>query len=156
VGHYAVQIAKAREAYVIGTASGTNEQLVRELGADEVVDYKKVRFEDAVQLPVDLVLDTVGHDTTARSLAVLRAGGTLVSTREEQIPGIQAQARQQGIYAAGFLVRANGRDMRHLAELLTTGQLRSHISLTLPFDRLPDAIRQLDSGSTVGKVVVTI
>lgn len=78
VGHAAVQIAKAHGAYVIGTASAAKHDLLRELGADEVVDYRTTDFAEAVE-EVDTVLDPVGGETRSRSIGLLRPGGTLVS-----------------------------------------------------------------------------
>src|SRR5262249_54930539 len=78
VGSSGVQIAKARGAYVIATASPSHSELLRSLGADEVLDYHSVRFEERLQ-DIDVVLNTVDADTAARSVAVLRPGGTLVS-----------------------------------------------------------------------------
>ena len=79
VGHFAVQFAKWKEAKAIGTVSAGNEEFLRELGADEVIDYRSTRFEKAVQ-DVDVVLDTIGGDTQQRSRQVLRKGGILVAT----------------------------------------------------------------------------
>jgi len=78
VGNFAVQLAKARGAYVIGTASSKNHPLLNELGVDQAVDYRKTRFEDVVR-EVDVVLDTVGGETQERSFKVLKKGGILVS-----------------------------------------------------------------------------
>lgn len=78
VGHLAVQIARARGAYVIGTASAKNHDLVRGLGADEMIDYQATDFAATVS-DVDVVLDTVGGDYPARSLRAIRAGGQLIS-----------------------------------------------------------------------------
>ena len=79
VGHFAVQLAKWKGAKVIGTASAGNEGFLRELGADEVIDYRISRFEEAVH-DVDVVLDTIGGDTQERSWQVLKKGGILVAT----------------------------------------------------------------------------
>jgi NADPH:quinone reductase-like Zn-dependent oxidoreductase len=78
VGAMAVQLAKWKDAHVIGTASAENLDYLRELGADEAVDYRKERFEDKAK-QVDLVFDTVGGDTLERSFTVVRPGGTLIS-----------------------------------------------------------------------------
>jgi transcriptional regulator with XRE-family HTH domain len=81
VGTFAVQLARWRGAYVIGTASGHNLTFLRQLGADEVIDYTTTRFEEAVR-NVDVVLDTVGGETEQRSWGVLKSGGILVSLKE--------------------------------------------------------------------------
>jgi NADPH:quinone reductase-like Zn-dependent oxidoreductase len=79
VGSMAVQLAKNKSAYVIGTGSGRNEEFVRKLGADEFIDYKKTKFEDKISA-VDVVFDTVGGDTQERAFQTLKRGGVLVST----------------------------------------------------------------------------
>jgi NADPH:quinone reductase-like Zn-dependent oxidoreductase len=110
VGGFAVQLARARGAHVIGTASGANLALVRELGAHEAVDA--ARFEDAGE-PVDLVFDTAGGERLRRAVAVLRAGGRLVSVAEEPPEG--------GVY---FVVEPNREQLRSIARLADAGELR--------------------------------
>src|SRR5947209_11281791 len=90
VGGFAVQFARARGARVIGTASAENGDYVRGLGADQVVDYQAVRFEDVVR-DVDVVLDTIGRDTQQRSWKVLKPGGILVSTVGISSPEMAAE-----------------------------------------------------------------
>jgi NADPH:quinone reductase-like Zn-dependent oxidoreductase len=155
VGHYAVQLAKERGAYVIGTASTAKGDFVRSLGADEHVDYTQVHFEGAVQ-PVDLVLDSIGGDNLARSLTVLRPGGNLISIVGGITPELVERAQAQGVTAAALLVASNGEDQTALAERLADGRLRSHIAATFPFAQLPDAMRQVEGGKTQGKVIVTL
>ena len=111
VGGFAVQLARARGAHVIGTASGANLGLVRQLGAHEAIDAA-TRFEDAVE-PVDLVFDTAGGERLRRSVAVLRAGGRLVSVAEEPPGG--------GVY---FTVEPNREQLRSIARLADAGELR--------------------------------
>jgi NADPH:quinone reductase-like Zn-dependent oxidoreductase len=111
VGGFAVQLARARGAHVIGTASGANLGLVRQLGAHEAIDAA-TRFEDAVE-PVDLVFDTAGGERLRRSAAVLRAGGRLVSVAEEPPDG--------GVY---FTVEPNREQLRSIASLADAGELR--------------------------------
>jgi NADPH:quinone reductase-like Zn-dependent oxidoreductase len=111
VGGFAVQLARAHGAHVIGTASGANLGLVRQLGAHEAIDAA-TRFEDAVE-PVDLVFDTAGGDRLRRSAAVLRAGGRLVSVAEEPPDG--------GVY---FTVEPNREQLSSIARLADAGELR--------------------------------
>ena len=92
VGHIAVQLAKWKGAHVIGTAAARNHDLLRKLGADQVVDYDTERFEEVVQ-PVDVVLDTMGGDTQARSWKVLKRGGILVSIAGQPSAEIAAAHR---------------------------------------------------------------
>ncbi len=155
VGHYAVQLAKERGAYVIGTSSGAKRDFVLGLGADEFVDYTQVRFENAVQ-PVDLVLETVGGDNIARSLEVIKRGGTFLSILGALKPDLAAVAEAKGIHADAFLVASSGADQTAIADRLTDGRLRSHVAQTFPFAQLPDALRLVATGRTQGKIIVTL
>lgn len=155
VGHYAVQLAKERGAYVIGTSSGAKRDFVLGLGADEHVDYTQVRFEDVVQ-PVDLVLETVGGDNIARSLEVIKRGGTFLSILGALKPDLAAVAEAKGIHADAFLVASSGVDQTAITNRLADGRLRSHVAQTFPFAQLPDALRLVETGKTQGKVIVTL
>ncbi len=155
VGHFAVQLAKHLGAYVVGTASAANKAFVLSLGADEHVDYKAGPLEDRVK-DMDVVLDCVGGNTRTASFPLLRKGGVLVS-----IPGgvpaeMAAQAAALGITAKGFLVASNGTHMAQLAELLASGALKPHIGHTFTFADMAAAHHQVETGHTVGKVVVTV
>ncbi|OON67698.1 NADP-dependent oxidoreductase [Hymenobacter sp. CRA2] len=154
VGHYAVQLAKHLGAHVIGTASGGKVDFVRGLGADEVIDYQQQPFEQAIA-PVDVVLDTVAGDTQLRSLNVLKPGGQLVSILG-LTPDTPARAAERNVTAQGMLVNSNEAGMQQVADLLASGALRSHVSLTVPFAELPKALEQVQTGHTQGKVVVTL
>ncbi len=155
VGHFAVQLAKSLGAYVIGTSSAPKREFVLSLGADEHVDYTQVPFEEAVS-PVDLVLDTIGGDTMARSLDVVKPGGTLISIPSGLSPDLTERAAAKGIHGYFFLVTSDGQHMQQLAERLADGRLQAHVSCALPFARLPEALRHVESGKTQGKVVVTL
>src|SRR2546430_9698080 len=96
VGHFAVQLAKWKGAYVIATASTKNQELLRELGADETIDYTRQRFEDVAR-NIDIVLDPIGGDTQERSWQVLKKGGILLSVVE---PPSADKAKALGIQAA--------------------------------------------------------
>src|SRR6266700_1614054 len=102
VGSYAVQFARWKGAYVIGTASAGNKQFVTELGADEAIDYKSTPFERKLK-DLDMVFDTIGGDVQLRSALVLRKGGVLVSTI-----GIQHQKTfdAKGVRSAGYMAKS--------------------------------------------------
>ncbi|UII23774.1 NADP-dependent oxidoreductase [Fulvivirga ligni] len=154
VGHYAVQIAKSLGAYVIGSSSGANRDFVLGLGADEHIDYKTQDFEDVVS-DVDLVIEIVGGDHIKRSIRVIKEGGTLVSNlglNEEAA----TLAKERGVKGIAYLVQSNGDDMDQLAELLASGKVKAHVSKTYPFEQLAKAHEQVETGHTVGKVVVTV
>lgn len=154
VGHFAVQLAKEFGAYVIGTSSAAKREFVLSLGADEHIDYTQVRFEDAVQ-PVDLVLDTIGGDNMVRSLEVVNPGGTLISIPSGVSPHLAERAQSKGINGFFFLVASSGPDMQQLAERLADGRLHPYVARTFSFAELPAALREVETGKTQGKIVVT-
>ncbi|SEM30672.1 NADPH:quinone reductase [Chitinophaga rupis] len=153
VGHYAVQIAKHLGAYVIGTSSAANRDFVLSLGADEHIDYRSQQFEKVVN-NIDFVLDAIGGDHIDRSLEVIKPGGTLVSIPSGLSEEVTEKAKAKGIRGAFILVQSSGEDMKALADLLAKGQLRSHVSQTFAFADMDKAHLQVESGRTVGKVVV--
>lgn len=155
VGHYAVQIAKHLGAYVIGTSSAANKDFVLSLGADEHIDYRSQQFEKVVS-DIDFVLDAIGGDNIDRSLEVIKPGGTLVSIPSGLSEQVTEKAKAKGIRGVFILVQSNGEDMQHLADLLAQGKLRSHVSQTFPFAEMDKAHLQVESGRTVGKVVVEV
>ncbi|MFI8287627.1 NADP-dependent oxidoreductase [Streptomyces sp. NPDC085614] len=151
VGHLAVQIAKARGAHVIGTASAAKHDLVRSLGADEVVDYRDVRFEDVVS-DVDVVLDGLGGETAERSLKVLRAGGRLVT-----LPGPDdVPATPEGIHAQWMLVEPDHLGLREIAALVESGRLKPVVDTVLPLSEAAKAHSVGEQGRTTGKIVLTV
>ena len=155
VGHYAVQLAKERGAYVIGTASAANRDFVLGLGADEHVDYTQVKFEEAVA-PVDVVIDSVGPEHMPRSLQIIRPGGLLISLRGGLTPELLARAQAQQVRVVGLSVASSGADQRALAERLADGRLRSHLGGTFAFAQLVEALRQVETRKTQGKIIVTL
>lgn len=155
VGHYAVQIAKHLGAYVIGTSSAANKDFVLSLGADEHIDYRSQQFEKVVS-DIDFVLDAIGGDNIDRSLEVIKPGGTLVSIPSGLSEQVTEKAKAKGIRGVFILVQSNGEDMQHLADLLAQGKLRSHVSQTFAFAEMDKAHLQVESGRTVGKVVVKV
>lgn len=150
VGHYAVQLARARGAHVIATASAGNVDFVRSLGANEVVDYHARPFEEQVQ-NVDAVFDTVGGDTTDRSFAAIRPGGWLVSITAAPSAAL---AEERGVHATRILVYPSRAHLNELVRLVAAGQLRSHVSQVFPLAQVADAHRAQQTGRTVGKLVL--
>ncbi len=152
VGSFAVQLAKWRGARVIGTASARNAALVRDLGADEVVDYTQQRFEDVVR-GVDVVLDTVGGDTQQRSWRALRPGGVLVS-----IIGTPSEdeARAHGARAAYVFVQPNAAQLEEIAGLVDAAVVRPIVSEVLPLAEARRAHELIETGHARGKIVMTI
>ncbi|MGZ3097034.1 NADP-dependent oxidoreductase [Streptomyces sp. H72] len=151
VGHLAVQIAKTRGAHVIGTASAAKHALVRELGADEVIDYRAVRFEDVVS-DVDVVLDGLGGRTAERSLRVLREGGRLIT-----LPGPDdVPAAPEGIRAMWMLVEPDHHGLREIAALVERGSLKPVVETVLPLAQAAKAHEIGERGRTTGKIVLTV
>lgn len=155
VGHYAVQIARHIGAYVIGTSSAKNKDFIMELGADEHIDYTRQRFEDVTE-DLDFVLDTIGGDNIDRSLEVIKTGGTIISIPSGLNEEVTAKASAKGINGYFILVESSGDDMKQLAILLEKGIVKSHVGQTYPFEQLPAAHSAIESGRTVGKIVITI
>jgi NADPH:quinone reductase-like Zn-dependent oxidoreductase len=152
VGHFAVQFAKWKEARVIGTASVSNEDFLRELGADEVIDYPTTKFEEAVD-DVDVVLDTIGGDTQERSWRVLKKGGILVATL-----GISSEdaAHRHGVRGEGVMVRPDASQLTQIAALIDAGNLKPAITTILPLAEAPRAHELSQTGHARGKIVLQV
>jgi len=151
VGSSAVQIAKARGAYVIATASPNHNELLRSLGADEIVDYQSVRFEEKLK-DIDVVFNTVDADTGARSIAVLRPGGTLISVAGAA-PAAQCAAAQIHCAATGPVT---GEMLGALSELAEQGKFRVHIERRFPLAEAAQALELNHQGHTGGKIILEV
>jgi NADPH2:quinone reductase len=159
VGCFAVQLAKAAGARVLATGRSENAELIRGLGADEVIDYRSVRFEDEVNRltdgrGVDAAYDTVGGDTISRSINCVRPYGKLatVVSVSGSINGMQS--RNQTLYF-GFMERTREK-IRALSTLASRAQVRPVIDSTFPLERVADAHRKLEAGGMRGKIVINI
>lgn len=150
VGSYAVQLAHWAGARVLATASGDGVPYVKDLGADEVIDYKTTRFE-TVANDVDLVLDLLGGDTQSRSFGVLKKGGRLVSTVQ---PPPQDVAAKQGVRAAFFSMKPSSAGLIRLAELIDSGDLKVVVDKTYPLAEAATAWRE--SGHARGKTALEV
>jgi NADPH:quinone reductase-like Zn-dependent oxidoreductase len=150
VGNFAVQFAKARGAYAIGTASSKNQAFLRELGVDKAVDYQKVRFEDVLR-DVDAVLDTIGGDTLERSFKVLKKGGVLVSLVQPPSP---ESATKYGVRALFYGAHASSSDLAEIAKLIDDGKARPVVETVLPLTEARRAHELSQSGHTRGKIVL--
>ena len=155
VGHVAVQIAKARGAYVIGTASAAKHDFLRELGVDEAIDYRETDFSEAVK-DVDVVLDMLGGETALKSLRVLRPGGVVVSIVPMGKPDFYEEAERLGVRAVRMLVDADRADMESIADLVEAGKLRATIAGTFPLADAAEAHALGATGRTAGKLVLTV
>lgn len=155
VGHYATQLAKDLGAYVIGTSSAANREFVLSLGADEHIDYHSQNLADATH-DIDFMLDCLGPDNIMKSLPVIKNGGKIMSIVTQFDDNLTAQLSAKNVSGKFLLVQSNGNDMKYLAALLANGKLRSHVSETFAFDQMADAHQQIESGRTVGKIVVNV
>ncbi|KUO02550.1 NADP-dependent oxidoreductase [Streptomyces caeruleatus] len=155
VGHLAVQIAKARGAYVIATASAAKHDLLRTLGADELIDYRTHDVADTVR-DVDVVIDSIGGPNWARSLRTLRKGGTLVSILpfDDTFPTQQAEAA--GVRAVFMLVEPDQQGLREISALIENGRLQVLVDATFPLERAAQAHELGETGHTTGKIVLTV
>ncbi|MFD5909695.1 NADP-dependent oxidoreductase [Streptomyces massasporeus] len=153
VGHVAVQIAKARGAYVIGTASAGKHEFLRSIGVDETIDYRETDVTEAVK-DVDVVLDTIGGDNALHSLRVLRPGGVLVSILPVGSDDLYEEAERLGVRALRMLVDADRSGMEAIADLIVTGKLRATIAGTFPLAEAAEAHTLGDTGRTTGKLVL--
>ena len=152
VGTFAVQLARWKGLKVIATCSKLNTDLAKELGADEVIDYAKTRFDEVVK-GVDAVLDTVGGDTLERSWGVLRRGGTLV-TIVDDAPAEKAAAF--GVHGVSMLVQPSRVELMELSRMVDAGKLRPIVSGVFPLPHAKEAYQRGLAGHNRGKLVLSI
>lgn len=155
VGHLAVQIAKARGAHVVATASAAKHDFVRGLGADEVVDYRAVDITEAIG-GMDVVLDTVGGAVARQSIGLLRPGGLLLTIVDRMDTGLRAATIDAGRRFAGLTVEPDHVGLEALAALVQDGQLRPYVEHSLPLEEAAKAHELIESGRTQGKIVLTV
>ena len=156
VGHYASQIARYFGAQVIGTSSAKNRAYVLANGADIHIDYTSKDYEEEVQ-DVDIVLDTLGGSNIPRSIHVTKPGGKVISIVTLNLPEEYLKlAKAKEVDLSALLVKSSGKDMQAIARLLQDGSLRSHLSEIYLFEEMQKAHLQIETGRTVGKVVVVI
>lgn len=148
VGLFAVQLAKSQGAYVIATASKANIDFVKQLGANEVIDYREHSFEEAGK--VDVVFDTVGGETLKRSWNVLQPSGKLVT-----IAADAESSTDPRVKSAFFIVEQNGDQLASLGKLFDSGQLKAFVKADLPMEEADDAYSGSITGNP-GKLVIRI
>jgi NADPH:quinone reductase-like Zn-dependent oxidoreductase len=150
VGVFAVQLARWRGAHVIATASAQNRDLVRQLGAREVIDYQADRFDELAG-QVDVVFDPVGGDTLARSWRLLKPGGRLVTVATCSVRSGDVRVRE-----AFMFVRPEGRQLAQIARLMDAGELRPVVRETLPLAEAATAYTLAQPGGGPGKIALHI
>jgi NADPH:quinone reductase-like Zn-dependent oxidoreductase len=158
VGHFAVQFARHLGAHVIATARAARHPWLRELGAEETIDYTTTRFEDATA-DIDVVIDLVGdaHDrTSTRSLRTLTPGGLLVAVPAGVSAELGAAAQAAGVRVTPFLVEPDGAELTTIAGLIDTGEVIVEVAQTFPLEQAAAAHTQGQTGRTRGKLVLTV
>src|SRR5437763_2395135 len=152
VGHFAVQLAKWKGAYVFATASNKNQDLLRELGVNEPIDYTQQRFENVVR-NIDIVLDTLGGETQERSWSVLKKRGVVVSLVQ---PPSEEKAKELGVRAAILAAQPNGAQLAEIANIADSGKLTPVINRILPLSEARRAHELSQSGHTHGKIALRV
>jgi NADPH:quinone reductase-like Zn-dependent oxidoreductase len=153
VGSFAVQFAKWKGAYVISTASSDSTELVRKLGAHEVIDYRTTRFEDIVN-DADIVFDTIGGETQERSWKALKKGGTLVSIVQPPSEQIAASRGARGIFLRQDATRTD--ELTQIAKLVASGQIKINVETVLTLREARKAQELSQSGHAHGKIILKI
>jgi NADPH:quinone reductase-like Zn-dependent oxidoreductase len=152
VGSFAIQIAKARGARVIATASTANQDLLKQLGADVPLDYTKTKFEDVAR-DVDAVLEPVGKETLARSYGVVKKGGIVMSL--VALPD-RAELMKRGIRGAAISVHPDAEDLTEIAQLIDAGKIKPIVTQVLPLSEAIAAQKKAATHHTRGKVVLRV
>jgi NADPH:quinone reductase-like Zn-dependent oxidoreductase len=150
VGLFAVQLARHHSAHVFATASAQKADLVKQIGAEQVIDYRASRFEDELE-PVDVIFDAVGGETLDRSWKMLKPGGRLVT-----IAAQSESATEQRVKDAFFIVEPNAKQLEGIAQLIDGGQLKTFMSAALPLSDAPQAyLKAVPGPSAFGKTVIS-
>ncbi len=152
VGSFAIQIAKAHGAKVIATASTANQELLKQLGADVVIDYTKQNFENIAK-DVDVVLDSIGKDTLARSYGIMKKGGIIVSLVARPDP---AELAKHGIRGEALSVDPNSDELSEIGKLIDEKKINVIVSQTFPLSEARKAQEQVATGHTRGKIVLKV
>lgn len=154
VGHFAVQIAKLKGAKVIAVASGKHEALLRELGADDFIDYTRTPAEDSVR-DIDLVIDAVGGPATGRFLRTLKRGGALFPVYPLGFSDAE-EADRSGITVSSVQVRSSGAQLAELAPLLDDGTIRVVLDSIYPLAEARQAHERAARAHIQGKIILSV
>jgi len=152
VGSFAVQFAKWKGAYVIGTASADNLAFIKQLGADDAIDYQNERFEERLS-DIDLVIDLIGKETQERSLEVIKPGGRLVTT---VMPEFKEKAKEKGIHLEGFTAQSYKDDLEQIADLIDDGIVSPVVSAVYDLEDAVKAEALSAQKHTRGKIVIKV
>jgi NADPH:quinone reductase-like Zn-dependent oxidoreductase len=152
VGHFAIQIAKALGAKVIATASTPNQDLLKQLGADQAIDYTKTKFEDVVK-DVDVVLDATRSDALAHSYGVVKKGGIIVSITGQPD---QAELDKHGIRGSSMMAHPDVKVLDELGKLIDAKKIKPIVSQVFPLSEASKAQQQIETRHTRGKIVLKV
>jgi NADPH:quinone reductase-like Zn-dependent oxidoreductase len=163
VGSFAVQLARWTGAHVIGTASAHNSTFLKDLGVNDVIDYKKTSFEDRVH-DVDIVFDTVGGNTLERSWQVLRKGGKLVSVASQSLPTtfdkLQSYFKERGdsygVDATWFILHPSRDQLIRISDLIDSGRVKPVVDTILPLSQARQAYEGAEGVHKHGKIVLRV
>lgn len=152
VGHFAIQFAKAKGAWVATTVSSDDLQLARDLGADLAIDYKHDKFEEKVK-DIDLVFDLIAGETQKRSFAVLKDGGTLISTLQKPD---EAEAKRRNLRVGHYMAKPNAQQLEEIGRLIDAGKVKVVINAFYPLEQVAKAHEHMEHDHIQGKVVLKI
>ncbi len=152
VGSLAVQFAKTKGAYVIGTCSTDNVSFVKRLGADEVIDYTKENFEDELE-DLDMVFDTLGGEDQQKSISVLKSGGRIISIVSDEF---EAEAKEKNIRLERFMASSNSEQLDEIAELIQQNSVVPVVSAVYSLEEASQALRLSKDGHVQGKLVLRV
>ncbi|PEB79237.1 NADP-dependent oxidoreductase [Bacillus nitratireducens] len=151
VGSFAIQIAKSFGAFVATTASSKNEEFLKSLGADLIIDYKNEKFEELLS-DYNIVLDTIGGEVQEKSFQIIKSGGVLVSIVHEPLHEVK------GIRSGFLWLKPSGKQLEELTSLIQDGKIKPIISKVVPFSE--QGVREShilsESQHTRGKIVITM
>jgi NADPH:quinone reductase-like Zn-dependent oxidoreductase len=153
VGSFAIQFAKNIGAEVATTVGPDGVDLAKSLGADHVIDYKSQRFEDVIK-DFDAVFDTIGGETQARSIQVLKRGGVLVSVLRATVD--PRATEKAGIRLQGVFMHPDGQQLAEIARLIDSGRIRPIIDRSFPLEQAKEALLYSKSGRAKGKIVINV
>jgi NADPH:quinone reductase-like Zn-dependent oxidoreductase len=152
VGHFAIQLAKAKGASVATTVASEDVDFARSLGADQVIDYERERFEETVH-DIDLVLDLIGGETQQRSWAVLKDGGTMISTMTKPS---DEKARAHHARAGHYRSHPDAVELNEISKLIEAGKVKPRVAATYPLERAAEAQQRIERQHVQGKVVLQV
>jgi NADPH:quinone reductase-like Zn-dependent oxidoreductase len=153
VGHLAIQFAKIKDLYVAGTASGRNQEYLKQLGCDLPINYETTRFEDVVH-DFDAVIESMGGDVRTRSWKVLKKGGILVALIGP--PPSEEDAKTHGVRASIIWGQMNASQLAEIAKLADAGKVRPEIAAVFPLRDAAKAHQMSETEHVRGKIVIQV